>query len=100
MSFHGAWGRSQSACARRLQDLRGRAAEGDVPRRLAAVRRLAREIAAADRAAFNENGRFVEATAALLGQVGPRPRRARNPCREPLPTVNAPPFRRPNAMNE
>ena len=41
-----------------------------MPRRLAAVGRLAREIAAADRAAFNENGRFVEATEAVLGQVG------------------------------
>ena len=55
-----------------MQDLRGRAAEGDVPRRLAAVGRLACEIAAADRAAFNENGRFVEATEAVLGQVGRR----------------------------
>jgi hypothetical protein len=41
-----------------------------VPRRLAPVGRLAREIATADRAAFNENGRFVEATEAVLGQVG------------------------------
>ena len=43
-----------------------------MPRRLAALGRLAREIAAADRAAFNENGRFVEATEAVLGQVGRR----------------------------
>ena len=40
-----------------------------MPRRLAAVERLGREIAAADPQAFNENGRFVEATAAVLGQV-------------------------------
>ena len=44
-----------------------------MPRRLAAVGRLGREIAAAEPQAFNENGRFVEATEALLGQVGPRP---------------------------
>ena len=49
-----------------------RPAEGDVPRRLAAVGRLGREIAAADPQAFNENGRFVEATEAVLGQVGRR----------------------------
>lgn len=92
---------------RRPQDLRVRPAEGDVPRRLAAVGRLAREIAAADRAAFNENGRFVEATEAVLGQVGPAlasPAPGRlcllHPRWEPRPTVNTPPFRRINAMNE
>jgi hypothetical protein len=41
-----------------------------VPRRLVSVGRLTREIAAADGATFNENGRFVEATEAVLSQVG------------------------------
>jgi hypothetical protein len=92
---------------RRPQDLRVRPAEGDVPRRLAAVGRLGREIAAADPQAFNENGRFVEATEAVLGQVGPAlasPAPGRlcllHPRWEPRPTVNTPPFRRINAMNE
>jgi hypothetical protein len=36
---------------------------------MAAVERLAREIAAVNHTTFNENGRFVEATEAVLGQV-------------------------------
>jgi WD40 repeat protein len=51
------------------KDLRERRPEGDIPRRLAAVGRLELEIADEDHVAFNENGRFVEATEAVLGQL-------------------------------
>jgi WD40 repeat protein len=51
------------------KDLRDRRPEGDIPRRLAAVHMLEREIHEAEQATFNENGRFVEATEAVLSQL-------------------------------
>jgi WD40 repeat protein len=51
------------------KDLQERKSEGDIPRRLVAVDRLELEIAEQEHSAFNENGRFVEATEAMLGQL-------------------------------
>jgi hypothetical protein len=51
------------------KDLQERKSEGDIPRRLATVDRLELEVVEEDHAAFNENGRFVEATEAMLGQL-------------------------------
>ena len=53
------------------KDLRGRSPQGDIPRRLAAVGKLEREISGEDHAVFNDNGTFIETTEAVLGRDCP-----------------------------